>query len=178
MLSYCVNTLVCQAVLSLWCVVMLCYHISVLPHIYIYILLVFPRGYFLKSFPQVDTSAKQRGLEIRVFPPQGELLKAIKPHLPACQLYRWQLGPNMWSTPTTKSSDPIVVTALRMGFQLERHRHTCGFACNCPEPEVWTTEASWQHSTSTNTTTVTSTTTATSNTTTATSNTTTANSCH
>ena len=56
-------------------------------------LLIFPQGYLLKSFPQVDTSARQRGLEIRVFPLLGELPKAIEPHLPVCQLYRWQLGP-------------------------------------------------------------------------------------
>ena len=106
-------------------------------------LLIFPRGYLLKSFPRVDTSARQLGFEIRVFPTLGELPKAIKPHLPVCQLYRWQLGPNMWSSPTTKSLDPIVVTALRVGFSGESHRpDTCGFACNCPEPEAWTTEAS------------------------------------
>ena len=58
-------------------------------------LLIFPRGYLLKSFPQVDTSARQRDFEIRVFPLLGELPKAIEPHLPVCQLYRWQLGPNM-----------------------------------------------------------------------------------
>ena len=58
-------------------------------------LLIFPRGYLLKSFPQVDTSARQRGFEIRVFLLLGELPKAIEPHLPVCQLYRWQLGPNM-----------------------------------------------------------------------------------
>ena len=29
-------------------------------------LLIFPRGYLLKSFPRVDTSARQRGFEIRV----------------------------------------------------------------------------------------------------------------
>ena len=104
-------------------------------------LLIFPRGYLLKSFPQVDTSTRQRGFEIRVFPLLGELPKAIEPHLPVCHLYRWQLGPNMWSSSTTKSLDPIVVTALRMGFPGESHGPaTCGFACNCPEPEEWTTE--------------------------------------
>ena len=103
-------------------------------------LLIYPRGYLLKSFPQVDTSARQRGFEIRVFPLLSELPKAIEPHLPVCQLYRWQLGPSMWSSPTTKSLDPIVVTALRVGFQGESHGPaTCGFACNCPEPEAWTT---------------------------------------
>ena len=49
-------------------------------------LLIFPRGYLLKFFPQVDTSARQRGFEIRVFPLLGELPKVIKPHLPVCQL--------------------------------------------------------------------------------------------
>ena len=105
-------------------------------------LLIFPRGYLLKSFLQVDTSARQRRLEIRVFPLLGELPKAIEPHLPVCQSYRCQLGPNMWSSPTTKSLDPIVVAALRVGFPGEGHGPaTCGFACNCPEPEAWTTEA-------------------------------------
>ena len=101
-------------------------------------LLIFPRGYVLNSFQQVDTSARQRVIEIRVFPLLGELPKAIEPHLPVCQLYRCQLGPNMWSSPTTKSLDPIVVTALRVGFPGESHR----FASNCPEPEAWTTEVS------------------------------------
>ena len=108
-------------------------------------LLIFPRGYLLKSFPQVDTSARQRGFEIRVFPLLGELPKAIEPHLPVCQLYRWQHGPNMWSSPTTKLLDPVIVTALRVGFPAESHGPTtCVFACNCPEPEAWTTEASGQ----------------------------------
>ena len=97
-------------------------------------LLISPWGYLLTSFPQEDTSAKQRGLEIRVFPLLGELPKGIEPHLPVCQLCRWQLGPNMWTSPTTKSLDPIVVTALRVGFPRESHiPATCGFTCNCPE---------------------------------------------
>ena len=108
-------------------------------------LLILPLGYLLKFFPQVDSFARQRGFEIRVFPLLGEPPKAIEPHLPVCQLYRWQLGPNMWSSPTTKSLDPIVVTALRVGFPGESHGPaTCGFACNCAEPEAWTTEASGQ----------------------------------
>ena len=85
----------------------------------------------------MDSSARQWGFEIRVFPLLGELPKrqrllqkqkqkqklpkAIEPHLPVCQLYRWQLGPNMWSSPTTKSFDPIVVTALQVGFPRESH---------------------------------------------------------
>ena len=85
------------------------------------------------------------GFEIRVFPLLGELPKDIEPHLPVCQLSRRQLGPNMWSSPTTKSFDPIVVTALRVGFPGKSHGPaTCGFACNCPDPEAWTTEASGQ----------------------------------
>ena len=108
-------------------------------------LLIFPRGHLLKHFPQVDTSARQRGFEIRVFSLLGELPKAIEPHLPVCQLYHWQLSPNMWSSPMTKLLDPIVVTALRVGFPGESHGPaTCGFACNCPEPEAWITEASGQ----------------------------------
>ena len=69
-------------------------------------LLIFTRGYLLKSFSQVDTSTRQQGFEIRVFSFLGELPKAIKPHLPVCQLYHWQLGHNMWSSLTTKSLDP------------------------------------------------------------------------
>ena len=106
-------------------------------------LLIFPQGYLLTSFLQVDTFARHQVFEIRIFPLLGELPKAIEPHMPVCQLYRWQLGPNMWSSPTTKSLDPIVVTTLRVGFQGESHGPaTCGFACNCPEPEAWKTEAS------------------------------------
>ena len=91
--------------------------------------------------PEVFSSSgyfrKTVGFEIRVFPLVGELPKAIEPHLPVCQLYRWQLGPSMWSSPTTKSLDPIVATALRVGFPGESHGPaTCGFACNCPEPEA------------------------------------------
>ena len=109
-------------------------------------LLIIPRGYFLKYFPQMDTSARQRRFQICVFPLLGELQKAIEPHLPVFKLYSCQLGPNMWSSHTTKSIDPIVVTALLVGFPGESHGPaTCGFACNCPEPEAWTTEASGQY---------------------------------
>ena len=109
-------------------------------------LLIFPRGYLLKSFPPVDTSARQRGFEIRVFPLLGELPKAIEPHLPVCQLYCWQLSPNMWSSSTTKSLDPTLVAAIWVGFPGDSHGPaTCGFAFNCPEPEAWTTEAPGLH---------------------------------
>ena len=46
-------------------------------------LLIFPQGYILMSFPKWDTSVRQRGFEIIVFPLLGELPKAIEPHLPA-----------------------------------------------------------------------------------------------
>ena len=106
---------------------------------------IFLQGYLLKSFSQGDTSARQWKFEFRVLPLLDKLPKAIKPHLPAYQLYRWQLGPNISSSPTTKSLDPIVVTALPVGFQRESLGPvTCGFACNCPMPEAWTTEASGQ----------------------------------
>ena len=50
-----------------------------------------------------------------------------------------------FSSPTTKSLDPIVDTALRVGFPGESHGSaTCRFACYFPEPEAWTTEASGQ----------------------------------
>ena len=55
-----------------------------------------PRNDLLKSFPQEDTSARQLGYEIRAFPLLDEPM-AIELHLPVCQLYHWQLGPNMWS---------------------------------------------------------------------------------
>ena len=51
--------------------------------------LIFPRGYLLKSFPQLDTFERQRGFEIRVFPLLGELPKchrATPAPLPAIQL--------------------------------------------------------------------------------------------
>ena len=86
--------------------------------------IIFSQGYLLTYFPQRDTSARQQGFEIRVFPLQGELPKAIEPHLPICQLYRWQLGTTMLSLTTTKSLDSIVVTAIRVGSQGKpRTRH-------------------------------------------------------
>ena len=103
-------------------------------------LLIFRRGDFLRLFPQGDASARMRGFEIRVIPLLGELPRAIESHLPACRLYRWQLYPNMRSSPTTKKLDPIVVTALRVEFPWEGHALvTRGIACNCPMPEAWTT---------------------------------------
>ena len=106
-------------------------------------LLIFPQGYLLKSFPQVDTSARQWGFEIRVFPLLGELPKAIEPHLPVCQLYRRQLGPKH----VVFAYDQVVRhhRSNRPSGGLPRGSHgpaTCGFACNCPEPKAWTMEAS------------------------------------
>ena len=77
--------------------------------------LIFPKGYPLK-YSIEGTSARQKGFEINVFALLGELLRNIEPYMPVCQLYRWQLGPNKWSSPTTKSLVPIVATALRVCF--------------------------------------------------------------
>ena len=106
-------------------------------------LMICPRGCLPTSFPRRDTSARQQWYEITVFPLLGELPKAIEPHLHVCQLYRWLLCPTMWSLPTSKSLDPIVVTTLRVDFPGESLGPTTGrFACNCPVPEACTTEAS------------------------------------
>ena len=48
-------------------------------------LLIFPPGYLLRYFLSEDTSARQRGFEIRVFPLLCQLSKAIEPHLPVCK---------------------------------------------------------------------------------------------
>ena len=51
-------------------------------------LLIFPRGYLLRSFPQVDTSARQRGFESS-FPSPTRAAKgnrAIPARLPAISL--------------------------------------------------------------------------------------------
>ena len=97
-------------------------------------LLIFPHGYLLNFFPQ----------KIIVFHLLVELPKVIKPHLLVSQLYRWQLCPTMWSSRSTKSFNPIIVTAIGMDFQGESFGPTTGgFACNCPVPEAWITEA-WQ----------------------------------
>ena len=104
-------------------------------------LLIFPRCYLLKSFPRVDTSARQRGFEIRVFPLLGELPKAIEPHLPVCQLYRWQLGPSMWTSPfgwasQGKATDPphvdlpAIVRSQRRGQRWRERRNQPTIAMN------------------------------------------------
>ena len=104
-------------------------------------------GFSLRLHAEVFSTSgyfrRQQGFEIRVFPLLGELPKAIEPHLPVCQLYLWQHGPNILSSPATKSLDPIVVNAIWVDFPGESHGPaTCGFACNCPEPEAWTMEES------------------------------------
>ena len=105
--------------------------------------LIFPRSYHPKSFSQGNTSARHREFEVRVFPLLGELPKAIEPHMPVCQLYRWQLVHTMWSSHTTKSLNLIVVIALRVDIPREiLGSATYGYALNCPVPEAWTTEAS------------------------------------
>ena len=78
-------------------------------------LMIFPRDYLLKSYTQGDSSARQRGFEIRV-PLLSELPKAVEPHLPVCQLYHWQLGHNVWSSTTTGRKTPIVAAAHRVDF--------------------------------------------------------------
>ena len=80
-------------------------------------LLIFPRFRFLKTFPQGNTSVRQRGFEIRACPVLGWMPKAIELHLTVCLSYRWQLGPNKWSLPTTKLLDPIGVTTIRVSFK-------------------------------------------------------------
>ena len=50
-------------------------------------LLIFPRSYLLKCFPQGDTSARQREFEIRILPVLGELTEACEPCPTVCQLY-------------------------------------------------------------------------------------------
>ena len=50
----------------------------------------------------------------------------------------------MWSSPMTKSLDPIVVAAILAGFPGESLGPVkCGFACYFWMPEAWTTEVSW-----------------------------------
>ena len=78
---------------------------------------IFPQGFLLRSFPQGDNSARQQEYEVSDFPVQGELPKAIEPHLPVYQSYLRQLGPIKWSSPATKNIDPILVTPLRVGLQ-------------------------------------------------------------
>ena len=100
-------------------------------------LMSFTRGYLLKYFPEGDTSASQWEFEIRGCALLSELPMAIEPHLPVCQLFRWQLYSNTWSSPTTKSFDSMVVTAVRVDFPwYGLEPATGGFACNCPVQEA------------------------------------------
>ena len=90
-------------------------------------------------FPQGDTFTRLQGFEIRDFPLLGELSKAIECRLPVCKLYCWQLCPTMWSSPMTKSLDPVIVTALWVDLPGESIRPAIvGFVCNCLVPEAWT----------------------------------------
>ena len=98
------------------------------------------------SFSQGDTSTRQQGFEIIVFPFLGELPSAIEPHLPICQLQCWHLGPTKWHSPTNKSLDLFIVIALLVGFPIKRlGSATGGFTCNCLVPGAWTTEVSGLH---------------------------------
>ena len=78
--------------------------------------MIFPPSYLLRSFPEKESSASQRGFEIKVFLLLGEQPKATQPRLPVCQSYRWQLCPTKWLSPTTMSLDAIVATAIPVGF--------------------------------------------------------------
>ena len=49
-------------------------------------LLIPRRGYLLKFLPQGDIPARQRGFEISIFPPIGELPKSIEPHHTVCRI--------------------------------------------------------------------------------------------
>ena len=103
-------------------------------------LLIFPRSNHLKSFPQGDTSARQRRFKIFLL---CKLPRAIESHLYVWKLYRWHLSPNKQSSPTTKSLHPVVVTSFLVGFPQEIVQPaTGGFVCNCPMQVVCTTEAS------------------------------------
>ena len=75
-----------------------------------------------------------------IVPPNAiESPKAIEPHLPVCQLCRFQLGPIKWSLPTIKSLDRIVVIDLLLVFQGEILGPATGaFACNYLMSEAWT----------------------------------------
>ena len=89
-------------------------------------LLIFPRGYLLKSFRQRDSSARQQGLDIRLFPLLGELPKTIEPHLSVCKLYRWQLGPSKGNLHKTKSHRSYGLSdGLSRGESRTRHRWIC-----------------------------------------------------
>ena len=108
-------------------------------------LLIVPRGHLLKSFPQGVLPQDSGGLK-KVFLLQGELPRVTEPHLSVCQLYRCQFGLTMWSSPTTMSLDPILVTALRVDVPGQSiDPATDGLACNCPVPESMTSEASGRH---------------------------------
>ena len=62
-----------------------------------------------------------------------------------CPFASYTVGSHMWLSPMTKMLGPIVATALRVGFQKESFGPaTGGFTFNCPMPEAWTMETSWQ----------------------------------
>ena len=98
-------------------------------------LLILPWSHLVKSFPQGYNSARQRNFEIRVSHLLIELPKAIRPYLPLCQSYRWQLGHVKLSSPTTKSLDPILVIWLRcqfLGTEIDSSKPVCtNMLCPC-----------------------------------------------
>ena len=93
----------------------------------------------MKSFPQGDTSARQRGFEIKVSPLLGELPKAIETHLPVCQMATRSQQVDFAYNQITKPHCTYRPSAgLPSGFLGPA---TCGFACNWVVPEAGTTEA-------------------------------------
>ena len=84
------------------------------------------------SFPQVTTSARQRGLEIGVFHLIGVLPKAIEPHLLDCHSYRWQLGSLHVVFAYGQVAKPHRSYRHSDGLSSGNHGPaTCRFACNC-----------------------------------------------
>ena len=108
-------------------------------------LLICPWGYLLMSFPQGDTSARQGGIWNKSFLYHMWAAKGywVPPaHLPVIPLatHSYQVFFDYVIT------YPIMVTAFLSGFPGESFRSvTGGFACYCPVPEVWASEASWQN---------------------------------
>ena len=82
------------------------------------------RGYFIMT----------AGFEISIH--SLELPRVIEPHLPVCQSYHWRIDSNMWSSSTTRSLDPIVVTTRRVNILGEcLGTAACAIASNCQMPE-------------------------------------------
>ena len=66
-----------------------------------------PELHYTKGYLHKTAMVQNQSFHLLAEPP-----KDIEPHLPASQLYSWQLGSSKWSLHTTNSLDPIVVTVL------------------------------------------------------------------